>query len=616
MSDGSPGPAEANQLRVLVVETESSRREWLTHNLSQRGFHVYQAQGEDGQTLGGDAQMKVNEHFCQVAVITPRLFNLADPDDFSGLGLGQRLAPAGVVIFLERADDEVAYRAGRLGMGYVRRDHADAARRLIEHVEFQRRQRRMRIEWPVQNFERHVTSTLKMDGARVSLDHLQDLLGRTFPNASRLVLKLLPGLDTAAFAATPVRRAVVLWAQEQQQETNTLLTPKVVKIGSKAHINREVQNYTNFVQGRLQQDRQARLESSALGWQLGAIAYAFLGASPTDLVSFRQFYRQNPPGPILDVLRRLFTQTCQTWFQEEREIVADSRLYDLYNTIMELDIHLARLDQQNYRLVFDGLAEPLPNPALWAVREGKTIVFDQVTLCTTHGDLHADNFFVDQVDMTWLIDFEHTGRSHALRDFVELEADIKLRLTMYPPDEMAGALAALERALLTGRTLESLLLPSREVRQHPHVLKTFQVIAGLRHLAHLATGVTSLQEYTQALLYETLFMASLRQLRDTVQQRALLSAALLAERVTRRTGGLLSRQPLFPRMETGLLQAPDSPARRRMLQAHEAHLKDCIQAANLQQGQYQGRDRPQELTAGLAELRQEYERLQAVLRQC
>lgn len=612
MSDGTTGQDIARQIRVLVVETEPTRREWLTHNLTQRGCHVYYAEGDDGQQLGADAQLKVNEHFCQVAVITPRLFNPADPDDFSGLGLGQQLAPAGVVIFLERADDEVAYRAGRLGMGYVRRDHANAAHRLAEHVELQARQRRMRIEWPVQHFEHHVTETLKMDGARVSLDHLQDLLGRTFPNASRLVLKLLPGLDTGALAATPVRRAVVLWAQEQQQETNTMLTPKVVKIGSKKHIDREVQNYTAYVQGRLQQDRQARLEGSALGWQLGAIAYAFLGASPTDLMSFRQFYRQKTPAQILAVLRRLFTHTCQTWYLDEREFAADSRLYDHYNATMELDIHLERLDLDNYRLVFPGLVEPLPNPALWAVREGKTIIFDEITLCTTHGDLHADNFFVDTLDMTWLIDFEHTGRSHALRDFVELEADIKLRLALYPQRQENAALAALERALSTGRTLGALLLPTPEVRQDPHVLKTFQVIAGLRHLAHRATGVTNLQEYMQALLYETLFMASLTQLRDTVQQRAMLSAALLAERTTRRTGGLLSRQPNFPRLETGLLQAPDSPDRRRIIQAQRAHLRDCLQTAKLQQDQYDDQDRPAEFNAGLADLRQEVDRLQAV----
>ena len=86
------------------------------------------------------------------------------------------------------------------------------------------------------------------------------------------------------------------------------------------------------------------------------------------------------------------------------------------------------------------------DPLLVLQREGKGQVFDSLTTCVAHGDLHADNFFVDSTHMTWLIDFEHTGRTHALRDFVELEADIKLRLSAYPDDDLGG-LAALERGL-------------------------------------------------------------------------------------------------------------------------------------------------------------------------
>ena len=593
-------------LRVLIVDNNPRRREQLVHNLSQHDFTLFVAQGE-GQALLADARHKVMENFCQVAVVTPRLLNPADPEDFSGLGLGQQLAPAGVVIFAPDTDDEIAYRAGLMHMGYYRQGHP--IERLIEAVVQQAQHRQIRIEWPVTDFHRHVAEALKIKERQVTTDHLQDLLGRTFPEAIRLVLKPLPSLETAALAATPVRRAVVLWAQEHRPLTNTLFTPKVVKIGTKDHIEREVVNYKRYVEGRLRQERQARLEGHALVWHLGAIAYAFLGTSPGELDSFRRYYTQRTPPQVLAVLRRLFTDTCHAWYHDERHTLPQARLYDLYNEALDLDNHLNRLDREHYRLAFEGLPEDLPNPALWAIREGRETAFERVTTCIAHGDLHGDNFFVDKGDMTWLIDFEHTGPAHALRDFVELEADIKLRLAQYPADDLP-ALAALERSLLTGQTLGAMLLPAWEVLQHPGLYKTFQVIAGIRHLAHLATGVTRLPEYYHALLYETLFMASLTRLRQAVRERALLSAALIVERLTARTGLLRRGGRLVPRLDTGLLQDPTRPA-RAMVAEHQKYLRACYQTAELQQALYEPEPPPPELLAGIAEIRQEAARLGA-----
>ena len=46
----------------------------------------------------------------------------------------------------------------------------------------------------------------------------------------------------------------------------------------------------------------------------------------------------------------------------------------------------------------------------------------------THGDLHADNVYADQHGRTCIIDYEKSGPGYILRDFVELETDIRLRL--------------------------------------------------------------------------------------------------------------------------------------------------------------------------------------------
>jgi aminoglycoside phosphotransferase (APT) family kinase protein len=116
-----------------------------------------------------------------------------------------------------------------------------------------------------------------------------------------------------------------------------------------------------------------------------------------------------------------------------------------------------RLDMQRPVVSFPGLAEALPNPALWAYDVGRRAPGDSPTTAITHGDLHADNFFIDRNRQAWLIDFGQTGYSHALRDFVELEAVLKLRLTDFGADGLAG-LAALEEALLAANRVDSLLL--------------------------------------------------------------------------------------------------------------------------------------------------------------
>ena len=420
------------------------------------------------------------------------------------------------------------------------------------------------------------------------MEDLRILLGQVFPKAKGVSLKPLPGMETSMLAATPVRRAMVLWTQENRLSTN-YLTPKVTKIGTRARIEREVENYNAFVDSRLLQDRQARLEGHALLWHIGAIAYTFLGASPDELLSFRTYYTQNDANKVLRVLHQMFTHTCRNWYNDQSD-AESPRLYDQYAAALELEKHLPRFDQNEYRLSFPGVAEDLPNPALWIVREGHEVEqFTGLKRCVSHGDLHSDNFFVDNSGLVWLIDFEQTGPAHVFRDFVELEADIKLRLTQFAADDLSGV-ALLERALLTGTRLTSMLLPPPDLLAQPALYKAFQVISGIRHLAAIATHVDNLQEYTFALLCETVFMSTQHRLRETIKERARLSAALIVDKLTRRTG-LLSRAQgtPIPRLTR---PAYSSPARRRASSSTPSRLtwwlasaarnckRACIQASH------------------------------------
>ena len=607
MSTADASSSGIKKLRVLIVDFNEDRRNALRESLRQYGCQVIIAEGE-GKALLLDAQKKAMEHFCHVAVIVPRLLRPADPADFSGLELGPQLAPAGIVIYASKPDDAVAYKAGRRQMGYVVRPR-DSIQKLVAVIKEQAKRRQLHVDWPQKDYHRTIANTLKIDADRVNPDDLRDLLGRVFPNAIAVELRELPRLQTGELAATPVRRAVVLWARERRTYTNTYLTPKVIKIGTREHIEQEVDHYTQYVESRLLQDRQARLEGHGMLWNVGAIAYAFLGASPESLTPFREFYTQKTAREVLAVLRTLFGEICHNWYYDEREQTPNSSLYLLYDEQMGLTEHLRRFDQESYRLRFEGVAGELPNPALWVQREGHKVTLPEITTCVTHGDLHGDNFFIDQSESAWLIDFEKTGRAHALRDFVELEADIKLRMTRYPADDLP-ALAALERALLQRRKFTGMLLPTPDILQEPALYKTFQVIAGLRHLAHVVTGITDLQEYRHALLYETLFMATLNQLRESIRRRAALSAALIVDRMTRRTG-LLSRDTGLLTLNREQLDGQSRAHAAALLERHQKYLSACYMTAWLQTEPYDGTP-PTELTAGLKRIEQETNRLSEI----
>lgn len=596
------------RLRVLVVESDAMRRAATVENLRQHDFEVYIANG-GSETLVVDAQRLLMEHFCHVVVLDSALIAEGVRTDPTSVDLAGAFHPAGVVIHGVNSDDRVAYVAGWHKMGFVRPD--DSPTRMAEIIRRQADQRQVRIDWPHARFNEEIAVALKMKPERLLHQDLADLLGRLFPKAVAVELKPMPALEALDpdQAATPVRRAMVLFTQEKRPYTH-YLTPKVTKISSRERIEREVHNYELFVDSRLKQDRQARLESNALLWHIGAIAYAFLGVAVDEVMPFQQFYLQEGPVNVLSVLHSLFLDTCETWYQDERQIEQDANLYAYYNAALDIDQHLTRLNQVDPLLTFPGVAGQLPNPAIWVMREGKDRTFDELTTCIAHGDLHGDNFFVDSSLMTWLIDFEQTGRTHALRDFVELECDIKLRLTTYPADDLSG-LVALERSLLAARSLDDMLIPQPEVAADPVLLKTFQVVAGLRHLASLATGVTSMAEYQHALLYESLFMATLKRIRPEVKTRALLSAALVVDRLTASTG-LLGRVRTVPTFDTAPLAELKPAQAVAQIEQRLQYLYTCYQCADLQKKLYARYPLAAALEQGVVLLGEEGNRLNAM----
>ncbi len=138
----------------------------------------------------------------------------------------------------------------------------------------------------------------------------------------------------------------------------------------------------------------------------------------------------------------------------------------------------------------------------------------------THGDLHADNLFVDMDGRSWAIDFERTTYGPILRDFAELEADIVTRLTRLDPAE--PAFTEFIQQLLRPDTFILSVGDQADAPAHRSLL----AIACIRQLAAELTGADP-HQYWWALLYHAIFVLLIKPNNSVAAER--YAAALVAK---------------------------------------------------------------------------------------
>jgi hypothetical protein len=143
--------------------------------------------------------------------------------------------------------------------------------------------------------------------------------------------------------------------------------------------------------------------------------------------------------------------------------------------------------------------------------------------------LHGRNILVNSDGGYWLIDFARVDQTHALRDFVELETDIKFNLMN---DAYLMELYRYEHALLMPglftEKVPAIDFPSSSVD------KSYKVISALRQIAADSLAQEGgMREYYEALLFNTLKILHLRHIQPCKKEHALLSASLLSMRLDR-----------------------------------------------------------------------------------
>ena len=310
---------------------------------------------------------------------------------------------------------------------------------------------------------------------------------------------------------------------------------RVVKFGEKSEIAQEKDCYNKIVPF-LGGMRLPVLGETEFYRQLGGLIYTLINAESGRIRTFSEYYMESNVEQISSSLERFFSQTYHMIFSAARpQTVNLTAMYceGLHLTISKLKNAMDELRPGEFPetyLRFEGIDETLLNPVSWILPNGKfRKLEEEAKVCLCHGDLHGRNILVNKDDGYWLIDFARVDLSHAVRDFIELETDIKFNLMN---DSYLAELYRYEQALLMpGRFTEK--VPAIEFSS-AIVDKSYKVISALRQTAARSLALDGgMREYYEALLFNTLKILHLRHIQPCKKEHALLSASLLTMRLDR-----------------------------------------------------------------------------------
>lgn len=365
------------------------------------------------------------------------------------------------------------------------------------------------------------------------VDDIEEVLGRLFLNADIVEVSHLQNPN----ASQQRRSSVLLRAAARRARQSNV--PVVVKLSSRVDIEREVQGYER-VRSRLGGLRLARMDAAGYSRAIGGISYSFLAADNLEAIgSFSDVCLNRKPDRVVAMLRRFFQTAFGPPYKDAELRAID--LYAYYASALNCEPgaligagRALRPDAITARMLsFDGVDRPLPNPLRWLLpgpmKSYRSYVRKvRVGLC--HGDLHSANMLVDDRDDVWLIDFANVDDAgHIVRDFAELETDIKFNLlgTVDPVAQYA-----LEMQLLNPRSMgwstATHKTPLGRVEQ-----RALRVLRGLRQTAVDLAGLRpdDMREYYVALLMHAVNVLRLsdRRIPRAKKEHALMSAAVLCD---------------------------------------------------------------------------------------
>ena len=520
--------------RILLVDNDKEVLASVGYSLKLAGYQVLPAGNVE------TALKLLQQEIFHLAIVDIRLEDERHKEDLSGFQVAQQV-PRGIpcVIYTAYEDKEIIRQAlGKVkAREIIDKTRKDAASSLVDLVND------LFVSEIKVNFSLEIEGDLDLDRIALQIEvpsegsefppaagDLRQVLRTLFPEAKSLHLVSL--LSQQRAPAATQSGSVVLQAQPHFAQGPGV--PVIVKLCARDEIIRETENH-RLIEPFLGGQHLAVLKGEAYSRQVGGLVYSLIGAEDWQTIrTFGDIFFNESTPVVISMLEHFFTQTFKGLLanaRQEKIDLASTYTRQLRLTPDKLRLALAEVFPPALtepRLQFKGLTGSFKNPILWALPSGEFRPFETLCRqCLCHGDLHSRNILVDASGYFWLIDFSRAGESHALRDFVELETDIKFNLLQVAD---LNALAQFEQALLTPLTFQD--SPPQRYFANRHLDHAYQVIAALRHIASSLIGLSGdMSEYYQALFIHTLNIIRLRHITPEWKQYALLSAALIRERL-------------------------------------------------------------------------------------
>jgi hypothetical protein len=472
-----------------------------------------------------------------VAVLDIRMESDPDHDDTSGLTLARQLDPLIVKIMVTgylnvpvvRSSFGEASTFALVGKDELPAGLLDALKRAFAqevglNFDLSIRWQGIQLEEVARNLELANQPT-----QAVVQSEVEEVLGKLFQRADEIAVT--PLIPAERMRSASQSGAVVLKVQPRYQDG--WATPVVVKLAIREMIGIEARNYKQHVERYINGFRHTLLQDKSETHLLGGIIYSLVGTPLEECVDLGTFYAAHSAAEVVRALNDLFTKTCRHWY-ENRAAKQNYDLVALYAKSLKLSVAkveaaLRRADMSNWAdeapLMIPEIKRAIVNPVVW-LRQHSTLIA-QVSLARTHGDLHSQNVLLDPNQQAWLIDFYRSGPGHLFRDLIELESDIKfvlLDVTDLP------SLLQFEAALLSAKFFSD--KPTLPTFRQAELRKAFEVVQGIRYIAGQLVGSrTSMLDYYQGLLLQTLTIIGRRHIAPPKKRHAYLAASLLCQRL-------------------------------------------------------------------------------------
>lgn len=441
----------AHSWRISIIDNNKKEREYYADLLQRLGYQVAEASH-------GNAIEQARAQRSHLAIV--------DLDSsVENIDLVQLLQPAEVVIIGTGLSAPTLRRADEMGTvaSLDKKEGAEKLGEVVKSVLDRCGYRDVAIEWPEQLNDAAIAYHLFRGNSTEFVEETKDVLRRLFRNAGSLNIEDLTGPAGHTPSLTLRPHSMVLRITKDDNKLSHF-----TKISRKERTGDEGKNFRRIRDNFGHPSLIILREDPVTFWTLGGVVYDYVGdfINYTPII-FREFYlnHRNPREicKAIQAYRRFWGPLYTRPLVDEQGNVKYERLLIAYDRVWGglkwrskvLDYRNAQLQEKpqslgtaktiDFPAPFDLLC--LPDPVAWLIEkvqlgnEDLTVGSSKtprIKLALTHGDLHADNFFVFRTPRLEVsaIDFERAGEGPVLQDLIELEHDISTRLVSIQPGNL------------------------------------------------------------------------------------------------------------------------------------------------------------------------------------